>query len=98
MTGRYDGAVGDFTAWFFSADRLHDAARLVLAGIPSKERAPKSDVPEGYLALNSLPDLRGVCLYLATLSIENLLKGFWVQRNEVEFRDGKPGWQASAGS
>lgn len=86
---RYDAAVGDFIAWFISAARLRDAANLVLAGIPEKDRSPRYDVPEGYLAANSVPDLRGVYLYLASLSIENLLKGFWVQANEHEYKNGK---------
>jgi hypothetical protein len=87
--GRYDAAMRDFFAWFFSADRLREAAERILDGIPAASRRPRTGIPPGMVSVNSVPDLRSVYLYLATLSIENLLKGLWVQANEHEYKHGR---------
>ncbi len=91
----YDGAVGNRIAWLFSAHRLKEAAALVFAAISEHDRDPPNEMyvegfgvfdlrpPEGSVPLSSNPDLRGVYLYLASLAIENLLKGLWMRANVV---------------
>lgn len=78
----YDSAMGDFIAWFSSADRLKAAAELVLAGVSERERHAQEGIPDGFVAANAQPDLRGVYLYLAFLTVENLIKGIWIRENE----------------
>ncbi len=75
---------GDFTAWYLSAERLRDAANLVLAGIPEKDRGPTERPPEfkDFVTVNAQPDLRGVYLYLGFLALENLLKGIWYEEHK----------------